>query len=288
MDKLIKNHPKISIITPSFNQAEYLEQTIQSVLDQAYQNLEYIIIDGGSTDHSVEIIKKYEHKLTYWISEKDSGQSQAINKGFAKCTGEIIGWLNSDDVLVDNALKNVAKCFVANKIQILVGGSQHWEPKSKVFIPHTTNPETYFDLLKYNKTICLAQPSVFYTRNLLLSCGGYLNEKLHYTMDLDLWFRFGIFEGINKKIFFLNEPISLMRIQSNQKTTSMNYKAMKEAAKVVLYYSKKYNIRFIDRLTLFFRYRSFRYSLVSELWDRLKFLDIIGYRAVSKLFSFTK
>lgn len=281
------SYPKISIITPSFNQAEYLEQAILSVLDQKYQNLEYIIVDGGSTDHSVEIIKKYEHKLTYWISEKDSGQSEGINKGFAKCTGEIISWLNSDDILVDNSLNKIAKYFIDNNVQILVGGSEHWEQKEKVFIPHTTNPITYIDLLKYNEMICLAQPSVFYTRNLLLSC-GFLNEKLHYTMDLDLWFRFGIFEGIDKRISFLDEPISLMRIQSNQKTTRMNFKAMKEAAKVVIYYSKKYNISAVDRLKLFFKYRSFRYSLTRELWDRLKFLDVIAYRAIAKIFSSAK
>ena len=285
MNTIIKNYPKISIVTPSFNQGAFIEETILSVLNQNYPNLEYIIIDGGSNDNSLEIIKKYEDKLTYWISETDSGQSQAINKGFAKCTGEIISWLNSDDVLVDNSLHKIANYFNEHNIQILVGGSQHWEPNTKQFIKHSTNPKTYLDLLRYNETICLAQPSVFYTRNLLLSCGGYLNEKLHYTLDLDLWFRFGIFQGINEKIYFLDEPISLMRIQINQKTTRMNYRAMKEAAKVVMYYSKKYNVRFLGRLTLFFRYRLFRYSLARELSHRLKFLDIIGYRAVSKLFS---
>jgi glycosyltransferase involved in cell wall biosynthesis len=91
-------YPKITIVTPSFNQGEFLEETIQSVLNQGYPNLEYIIIDGGSTDKSVDIISKYSKELSYWVSEKDNGQSEAINKGFRKATGEIVTWLNSDDL----------------------------------------------------------------------------------------------------------------------------------------------------------------------------------------------
>ena len=95
------NYPKISIVTPSFNHAQFLEETILSVISQNYPDLEYIIIDGGSTDGSVEIIKKYEQYLTYWISEPDNGQSDALNKGFTRATGDIYGWLNSDDLYKD-------------------------------------------------------------------------------------------------------------------------------------------------------------------------------------------
>ena len=97
MHDLQLSYPKISIVTPSFNQGKYIEQTIQSVLTQNYPNLEYIIIDGGSTDKTVDIIKKYEQQLSYWVTEPDKGQTDAINKGFAKCTGEIFNWINSDD-----------------------------------------------------------------------------------------------------------------------------------------------------------------------------------------------
>src|SRR5262249_46923914 len=105
------NYPRITIITPSFNQAQFFEQTIASVLDQNYPNLEYIIIDGGSQDHSVEIIRKYDHRLAYWVSEKDRGQTHAINKGLERATGDIIAYLNSDDFYLAGTLHRVAEYF---------------------------------------------------------------------------------------------------------------------------------------------------------------------------------
>ena len=107
-----QNWPKISIVTPSYNQGNYIEETIRSILLQNYPNLEYIIIDGGSTDDTVQIIKKYERWITFWVSEKDKGQANAINKGVEKCTGDIFNWINSDDYLSPNALLNIASTFV--------------------------------------------------------------------------------------------------------------------------------------------------------------------------------
>src|SRR5882672_3579012 len=111
---MVDSYPTISIVTPSYNQGSYLEKTILSVLDQEYPNIEYIVIDGGSTDNSVDIIKKYEKHLKYWVSEQDRGQSNAINKGFSHATGDLLAWLNSDDYYMPGALWTLATMAMAN------------------------------------------------------------------------------------------------------------------------------------------------------------------------------
>ena len=151
---------KISIITPSFNQGHYLEQTIDSVLSQNYSNLDYIIIDGGSTDNSVDIIKKYEKHLSYWVSEKDSGQSEAINKGINKASGEIINWLCSDDYLESDALKIINEAFKEENINVVSGRFRQFQDDGSFEKIYPGTQVT--DLLE--KTIVtkyLQQPSTF-------------------------------------------------------------------------------------------------------------------------------
>ena len=118
--------PKISIVTPSYNQAEYLEQTIRSVLLQRYPNLEYIIMDGGSTDGSVEIIRKYQEWITFWTSEEDQGQTDAIQKGFSRSTGSILAWLNSDDIYFPGALVAMAQAHLLSPRTVLLGKVQNF------------------------------------------------------------------------------------------------------------------------------------------------------------------
>ena len=177
------NKSKISIITPSFNQGHYLEETILSVLNQNYPNLEYIIIDGASTDNSVEIIKKYAERLHYWISEKDKGQSEAINKGLAIASGDIVAWLNSDDLYLPGALQTAAKAFDANPhLDILHGRSILFGEKTKeqiIGLNESIEKRAYLAAMKF------PQPSSFFSKR-ILNANSLLNTELHYAMDFEL------------------------------------------------------------------------------------------------------
>lgn len=182
------SYPRITIITPSFNQGKFLEQTIRSVLLQNYPNLEFIIIDGGSTDNSIDIIKKYEKYLTYWESEPDTGQSHAINKGFAKSTGQILAWLNSDDYYTPGTLHLVAEELNKSETYALVGNCL------TVFTDGTPprkddgDFENLFKLLEFWKGYNMPQTSIFWRREVFEKV-GFLNEELHYIMDFDYWIR---------------------------------------------------------------------------------------------------
>ena len=180
------NYPKISIVTPSYNQAQFLERTILSVLNQNYPNLEYIIIDGGSTDGSVEIINKYEKYLSYWVSEKDNGQADAINKGFEKSSGEILAWQNSDDIYLPGVFKQIAKIYSTNKYEVIMGDIALI---SKDDIPIRTlryGPWPKFGLK--NVGMLIANQATFWTNNLNKKC-GYILEDLHYAFDGEFFYR---------------------------------------------------------------------------------------------------
>ncbi len=178
--------PKISVVTPSYNQGQFLEETIRSVLLQGYPNLEYIIIDGGSTDESVEIIQKYEKYLSYWISEKDRGQSHAINKGFAKSTGDILCWLNSDDLFKPNALKCVVQTLKnTSRPAWMIGASEIIDQKSSLLRTRTVHEITNETLLIWYEN-WFPQQSTFWTRSMWEKVHP-INEHLHYVMDLALW-----------------------------------------------------------------------------------------------------
>src|SRR5262245_54402053 len=185
--------PRISIVTPSFNQGPFLEETIRSVLLQDYPNLEYIIIDGGSTDESVDIIQKYEPWLAYWISEKDSGQAEAVNKGFAACTGDLLGFINSDDFYATGALREVAATWerAGCPIDALISGSVHDISATGSVLSHKFQPSrmwTVKELLAwgYFKTLTwgesLYQPGCFWTAATWRRFGPFPSD-LHYIFD---------------------------------------------------------------------------------------------------------
>jgi len=206
-------HPRISVVTPSYNQGQFLEATIRSVLDQDCPNLEYIIIDGGSTDQSVEIIKKYEDQLLYWVSEPDRGQSHALNKGFARATGDILCWINSDDCLEKGALKFVGNYFLAHpETQWLVGRCRIIDEKGNEEGMFDTNWQGLVHLLQFWQGALLPQPSSFWTRSLMGE--GMIREDLHFSMDYELWVRF----AENAQPAIIDRPLAIYRMHDDAKT----------------------------------------------------------------------
>ncbi len=179
--------PRISVVTPSYNQGEFLEKTIRSVLLQGYPDLEYIVIDGGSTDESVSVIEKYEPWLDYWVSEPDRGQSHAINKGLERATGDIYAWLNSDDYYLHGALRTVAKKFPAcDDVGAVVGGGKGVDETGNIQFSIRPGGLEYEDLLYWTLGNDFLQPACFFRRLAWEECGP-VDEGVHYAMDFDLW-----------------------------------------------------------------------------------------------------
>ena len=208
--------PRITVVTPSFNQGYFLEDTILSVLNQAYPNLEYIIIDGGSSDGSVEIINRFGDGLSYWISEKDNGQSSAINKGWQRATGEILCWLNSDDYLLPGTLFRIAEIFKkhpdagfihANAIRIDQTGQPSGEPLGGHFDLHAS-------LIQSKNPV--AQPATFIARKALDEV-GLLDENLHMSMDWDLWIRI----AARYPVYYFDENWAAFRVWPGAKGSTI-------------------------------------------------------------------
>ena len=180
--------PRISIITPSYNQGRFIERTIQSVLSQAVPGLQYVVVDGGSTDETLSILRRYEQHLR-WTSEKDRGHSHAINKGISQTTGPIVGWLNSDDIYYANALETVLAYFDAHPDVEVVYGDAHHIDEHDTFIERYPTQDWDFHRLR---DICfISQPAAFVRRS-VFERHGLLDEGLRYSMDYDLWLRLGL------------------------------------------------------------------------------------------------
>lgn len=176
----------VSIITPSYNQADYLEQTLCSVLGQDYPRIEYIVIDGASTDGSVEIIRKYSDRLVFWASEKDSGQAEAINKGLARASGEIVAWINSDDFYFPGTVRAAVEAFEAHPEAGLVYGDTVAVNENGEAIHYPKYAQWDLeDLLTFN---IIGQPAVFMRRDVLLKA-GFLDPSFHFLLDHHLWIR---------------------------------------------------------------------------------------------------
>jgi glycosyltransferase involved in cell wall biosynthesis len=189
--------PRLSIVTPSYNQGAYLEAAIRSVLLQGYPNLEYIIIDGGSSDESLAIIKKYEKYLAYWVSEKDAGHANALNKGFSQSTGEVMAWINSDDFYLPNAFRAVAEIMRSfPEVEWLTSAYQGWcQGGEQVFYTYAPGfSRRFFEAGGYMgfpfSTAWIQQESTFWRRRLWEKAGNRINESVSLAIDFELWSRF--------------------------------------------------------------------------------------------------
>lgn len=227
---------KISIVTPTYNQGEYIEQTICSVLDQKYPDLEYIIIDGGSIDNTVEIIKKYQHHLTHWVSEKDNGQANAINKGLQYCTGEIFNWLNSDDYLESGALLKIASQFEAPGIELVAGKVNNFSRTGSEVVANQHLSAA--GLMCWKPGVQFIQPGVWMRKKNVLACGG-IDEQFNFAFDWDLLIRY-LYYFPNTS--YLGNVIVNFRLHEDSKTVSSREKFDNEERSIIekIYHDERF------------------------------------------------
>jgi glycosyltransferase involved in cell wall biosynthesis len=216
--------PRISIVTPSFNQAPFIEETMRSVLLQGYPNTEYIVIDGGSTDGTVDIIRKYERWLTYWVSEPDQGQSDAINKGWQRCTGELLTWMNSDDYYMPNVFSQVAGTYVANGAPDMIYG--------EIGVTDGTRLTELGYQVSRNKMLSalnFPQQSASFFKRSVVEAAGYLDSSLHYVMDFALILKI---LANTDRLVYVPATLGVFRFHPASKTTTSAVKFADELIRV--------------------------------------------------------
>src|SRR2546426_3737973 len=228
--------PTISVITPSYLQSEFIEQNLRSLLLQQYPRLEHVVVDGGSTDGTVEILKRYERRYQlHWISERDFGQSDALMKGFRISRGDLIGWLNSDDMYFERGtLSFVAKLFSAEpRVDVLYGDQVAVDAANRIFRVSRLFEWNYGMILRGNS---LSQPATFFRRHVVLE--NELDKKLHHAMDLDFWLRLGrsyLFRHVQR-------ILAAFRIHSSAKSTAFRKAARAEARQVLASNGQRWGI----------------------------------------------
>jgi hypothetical protein len=222
-----KPWPSISVVTPSFNQGQYLEETIRSVLLQGYPNLEYVLIDGGSSDDSLAIIKKYERWLTYWVSEHDQGQACAINKGLARCTGDIFNWINSDDFLAPDALRQIAMSFDSN-IDAVAGSVMNFDDQgySHLLVQEQLEPTR---MVAIEGDAVYQQQGFWLRRERLAQCGG-IDESMHYAFDWDMTLRY-LYQWPH--VAYMPAAVAHFRFHSDSKTCSQPHEWTPEVQRIL-------------------------------------------------------
>lgn len=267
------NYPSISVVIPSFNQGQYIEETIVSVLGQQYPNLELLVIDGGSTDNTVEILEKYSDKISYWHSKKDKGQADAINQGINLSSGEVVCWLNSDDMYLPGTLLDIGKRFrgLTDK-NYLVYGSALTINQINGSLISGSHLASQFDAFTLTYNDFIVQPSSFWTRKLWQATGE-LNPNYHYVLDWD-WFirasKFAEFEYVNR--FY-----SVYRFHELHKTSIGGVERRKEIVELVAKYSSEYWKDLYTEVDV-------RYVAINKIRKLLDLLKIPKRKSVLPLF----
>lgn len=218
--------PLVSIVTPSFNQARFLESTIHSVLSQSYPRLEYIIVDGGSTDGSSDIIRKYSNKLAWWVSEKDQGQTEAINKGFAYAKGDILAWLNSDDTYLPGAVASAVQFFRDDSQLGLVYGDANFINEAGQVIGKFHAAQTNLHLLRQGY-VHIPQQASFFSGDLWRAVGP-LDTSFYFAMDYDLWVRI----AARSQVKYVPQTWANFRLHTAGKTISADDRCWPEMLRV--------------------------------------------------------
>ena len=229
----------ITIVTPSYNQGQFIEETINSVLNQTYENIQYIVVDGGSTDNTMVVVEKYRDKIDIIIHEKDKGQTDAINKGFKLAKGELVGWINSDDILYPDCVEKIVKKYVEkpdgaiyyNKFNNCINAQGHIIKSYEKNIPN----RNYLLSVNYD----VIQQGSFYNR-VLVEIVGYLNVNNHYCMDLDLWLKLLNYGPIYS---VANSSTAGFRMWEETKTNTGKEKFLKNIRKVLISNGAKYYSR---------------------------------------------
>jgi glycosyltransferase involved in cell wall biosynthesis len=226
----VSDLPRVTIVTPSFNQERFLEETIRSVLLQGYPNLEYIVVDGGSTDNSRDIINKYEPWLTNWVSEPDNGQASAINKGFRESTGQIMGWLNSDDCLKPGALWHMVTAFQQNPDWQIVCGFREAIDANSQHLDYVAYLKP--DRFSFSRTCYVPQESIFWRRSVWESVGE-LDESYQFALDYDFWQRC---MAAGYKFHLIPKFLGMFRLHPDTKNTRWVGVRAREVAKIYRQY----------------------------------------------------
>lgn len=227
--------PKISIVTPSYNQGHYIEETIRSVLLQGYPDIEYTVMDGGSTDETISILKKYE-KFLHWVSERDEGQADAIAKGFDKASGSILAWINSDDSYLPRAFWNISEVFKKNSECVFVHGDvQVVDQTGKYLYTNVAVRPNRF--LSVNTAMGKwPQPGCFWTREAYYKAGG-VDRTYQFCMDLDLFIRL---VAVGDAMCIGREPVANFRLHKDSKTTTWSEVEKREKRRIVLKYGSPF------------------------------------------------